>query len=360
MNNSTTLTLNDRFSMIKQTNGFPTQQGGRGLASRSRSRSRGRQQQGNGNLRGSNRNRKLLDQLEKQHKMRLALKLKNKSILRSRGRAQGQIIRNNARRAGTIKKAVSARNLMRMNSLTTFVPLNDTPRRNNNFRGRSRSRSQSRNRMQPTGSIIDRLGVRAPPRRMRRGPPQNNNGAQQQRSRSRPRSRVRLNRNNFNNRNGNNQAPMKRSNSINARLGNAGSAPIRRRRGFATNTRNPNTQLNKPLGGRIVKRNPRNPAAGRVQRNVRKNANQLGENARNGVNARRGGKIIKRGNNVQAQDRGRARNRGPGNQAGQGAGRRGRSRTKRGPNNNRGGAGGNISKSQLDKQLDDYMSKGSA
>lgn len=153
--------------------------------------------------------------------------------------------------------------------------------------------------MQPTGSIIDRLGVRAPPRRMRRGPPQNqNNGApQQQRSRSRPRSRVRLNRNNFNNRNGNNQAaPMKRSNSVNARLGNAGSAPIRRRRGFATNTRNPNTQLNKPLGGRIVKRNPRNPAAGRVQRNVRKNANQLGGNARNGpnANARRGGKIIKR------------------------------------------------------------------
>lgn len=44
---------------------------------------------------------------------------------------------------------------------------------------------------------------------------------------------------------------------------------------------------------------------------------------------------INRGNNVQAQARGRARNRGPGNQAGQAAGR-GRSRTKRGPNNNRG------------------------
>lgn len=78
MNNTTTITLNDRFSMIKKTNGFPPQaQGGR---ARSRSRSRGRPQQTNVNLRGSTRNRKLLDQLEKQHKMRLALKLKNVRI----------------------------------------------------------------------------------------------------------------------------------------------------------------------------------------------------------------------------------------------------------------------------------------
>lgn len=71
MNNSTTLTLNDRFSMIKtNTNGFPQR-------ARSGSRSRGRQQPAN--LRGSTRNRRLLDQLEKQHKMRLALKLKNVS-----------------------------------------------------------------------------------------------------------------------------------------------------------------------------------------------------------------------------------------------------------------------------------------
>ena len=136
------------------------------------------------------------------------------------------------------------------------------------------------------------------------------NGAQQQqqRSRSRPRSRVRLNRNNFNNRNGNNQQQqqpqMKRSNSVNARLGNV--RPTQTRRRFASNTRNPNTQLNKPLGGRIAKRNPRNPrnpVGARVQRTVRKNANQLRGNARNalngnarntlGANVRRG-KIIKR------------------------------------------------------------------
>lgn len=83
MNNSTTITLNDRFSMIKKTNGFPPQPA-QGASSRSRSRSRGTsrgrpQQQTNINLRGSTRNRKLLDQLEKQHKMRLALKLKNVS-----------------------------------------------------------------------------------------------------------------------------------------------------------------------------------------------------------------------------------------------------------------------------------------
>lgn len=156
---------------------------------------------------------------------------------------------------------------------------------------------------------------------MRRG---QSNGAQQQqqgqqqRSRSRTRSRVRLNRNNFNNRNGNgnNQAPLKRSNSaVNPRLGNNGPAQIRRRRRFASNTRNPNTQMNKPLTGRIVKRNPK-PVGGRgqvgprarpigarnqrqvgarAQRPVRKNGNALGVNARNalGPNGRRG-KAIKR------------------------------------------------------------------
>lgn len=77
MNNSTTITLNDRFSMIKKPNGFQQPQGGRG---RSKSRSRGRSQQQQKQpvgLHGSRRNQKLLDQLEKQHKMRLALKLKN-------------------------------------------------------------------------------------------------------------------------------------------------------------------------------------------------------------------------------------------------------------------------------------------
>jgi hypothetical protein len=83
MNTSTTLTLNDRFSMMKS----PLQmapQPGRG---RSRSRSRGRQQQQQirprgTDLRGSKRNQKLLTQLEKQHKMRLAMKLKNVSLRR--------------------------------------------------------------------------------------------------------------------------------------------------------------------------------------------------------------------------------------------------------------------------------------
>lgn len=75
MNTSTTLTLNDRFSMMKtMNNGRPQQQPQRG-----RSRSRSRNQQANQELRGSTRNRKLLDHLEKQHKMRLALKLKNVS-----------------------------------------------------------------------------------------------------------------------------------------------------------------------------------------------------------------------------------------------------------------------------------------
>lgn len=79
MNNSTTITLNDRFSMIKKPIGFQQvqQQPQRG---RSRSRSRGRSQQQKKQpigLHGSRRNQKLLDQLEKQHKMRLAMKLKN-------------------------------------------------------------------------------------------------------------------------------------------------------------------------------------------------------------------------------------------------------------------------------------------
>lgn len=139
MNTTTTITLNDRFSMIKKSNGFPPQ----APRGRSRSQSRNRQQAPPPSLQGSRRNRQLLDQLEKQHKMRLALKLKNvsmiscrlgvheysnqffnlqKSILRSRGRVQGQIIRSGVKRAAAIKKAVNVRNLKRANNLTTFIP----------------------------------------------------------------------------------------------------------------------------------------------------------------------------------------------------------------------------------------------
>lgn len=170
------------------------------------------------------------------------------------------------------------------------------------MRGRSRSRSQSRNnnnsnRNQQTGSIIDRLGIRSPRGRMRRGPannrgPSNNGAQQQQRGRSRSRSRVRLNRNNFNNNNRNNpnnQSQTRRSNSVNARLGQAVPAQIRRRPRFTSQTRTANTQLNKPFGGRIVKRTQRNPVGARIQRNVRKNGPVLGIN-----NARRGGKTFKR------------------------------------------------------------------
>lgn len=77
--NTTAITLNDRFSMIKT----PSQTRIQSVAprgSRSRSRSRGpstpRQQKG-ATLRGSQQNRQLLNQLERQHKMRMALKLKN-------------------------------------------------------------------------------------------------------------------------------------------------------------------------------------------------------------------------------------------------------------------------------------------
>ena len=48
-----------------------------------------------------------------------------KSILTTRGRVQGQIVRNNQKRAATIKKtmnAMNARNFRRSNSMTTFVP----------------------------------------------------------------------------------------------------------------------------------------------------------------------------------------------------------------------------------------------
>lgn len=77
MMNTTAITLNDRFSMIKT----PSQT--RIARGRSRSRSRGpsqpRQQKG-ATLRGSQQNRQLLSQLERQHKMRMALKLKNVRI----------------------------------------------------------------------------------------------------------------------------------------------------------------------------------------------------------------------------------------------------------------------------------------
>lgn len=178
---------------------------------------------------------------------------------------------------------------------------------------------------------------------MRRGAAVANGAQQQQRSRSRPQSRVRLNRANFNgnnNRNGNNQASLRRSNSqarnpqmrrsnsqarnqaparransqarnqaparransqaqlrrtnsVNSRLVNNGQSQIRRGRRFASNTRNQKAQLKKPLGGRIAKRNPRNPVGTRIQNNLRQTGN--GRNARNALVANpRRGKTVKR------------------------------------------------------------------
>lgn len=73
MNSTTAITLNDRFSMIKK----PSQTNLARGRSRSRSREPRQRQQRGVDLRGSQRNRALLDKLERQHKMRIALKLKN-------------------------------------------------------------------------------------------------------------------------------------------------------------------------------------------------------------------------------------------------------------------------------------------
>lgn len=154
-------------------------------------------------------------------------------------------------------------------------------------RSRSRSRSRSRNRVQNV-PIQERLGFTAGRRRMRRGGQQQqqaNNGAAQ---RSRSRSRVRLNRNNF--RNGN-QAPLKRSNSVNSRLGGNGPANIvqrqqqqqnRRRRTRSQSRGNINInnnrrqgnqmRLNRPLQGRITKRTQRKPGLATIRRNAAGNA----------------------------------------------------------------------------------------
>lgn len=155
-------------------------------------------------------------------------------------------------------------------------------------RSRSRSRSQSRARSQSRGrqqavSITDRLGVRQARGRMRRASIGGQN-QQQQTSRSRPRSRVRLNRNNFAaNRNAANQAqPKGRSNSVNARLGNRGPSQTRRRGRMASNARQPNTQLNRPIAGRIVKRKAAGPRIQRNKQNARKNGTALAVNARRG------------------------------------------------------------------------------
>lgn len=77
MNTTTAITLNDRFSMLKKAQSQSRLIRGR---SRSRSRSRGPSNQAGGDLRGSRRNRILLSQLERQHKMRIAMKLKNVKI----------------------------------------------------------------------------------------------------------------------------------------------------------------------------------------------------------------------------------------------------------------------------------------
>lgn len=80
MNTTTAITLNDRFSMIKKqpsNTSIPEQRG----RSRSRSRTRGTQKP-QADLQGSRRNQMLLNKLERQHKLRMALKLKNVNILR--------------------------------------------------------------------------------------------------------------------------------------------------------------------------------------------------------------------------------------------------------------------------------------
>jgi len=150
----------------------------------------------------------------------------------------------------------------------------------NNF---NTGRMQNQNNFN-TGSIHDRLGNRQPRRRMRRGGLQatfnhNNINNQQQQQRSRSRSRQRLNRNNFRN---NNTTPVRRSNSVNARLGNNGPQQqvqqnrrgrfrsrsrnnmnnnnnVNRRSNSANNNANNNrninrNQINRPRTGRIVKR----------------------------------------------------------------------------------------------------------
>lgn len=322
---STSITLNDRFLMLQKSDlGAGSGGGGRG---RSRSRSRGRQQPqisrnaNNGRLQGSRRNQKLLTAFETQLKARATLRnvsccrmfdmiskkhnlnsllFQAKSTLRP-GRIQGraQIIRNRARRAATIKKAIRPQALRRANSLTTFVPLKDEPSRARS-RGRSRSRSRSRNRsqqriqpqqqrqrsqqrqpqQQQRGSVLDRLGypaggaARQGRGRMRRGPPAN----QPQQQRSRSRSRVKLNRGNFANnqqlKRSNSkmnlaphqqqqQAQKRRANSRARRPGGVvggGANQLRRQPRNSVNSR-----LNRPVGGRIVKRTT-NARAGQVQK----------------------------------------------------------------------------------------------
>ncbi|KAG5679665.1 hypothetical protein PVAND_009220 [Polypedilum vanderplanki] len=370
MNTTTAITLNDRFSMIKKD---PSQNSVNSKNGRARSRSRNRNRRSASQLRGSRKSQQLLKQMERQHKMRMALKLKNKSIVASRGRVQGQIRRNQNRLAGVIRKTLTPQMLKRSNSQTRFIPLNDAPSRIN--RGRSRSRSRSRNRMQNTGSIQDRLGVRKGPSRMRQSIQNRGGQQQQQQQRGRSRSRNRLNRNNFKQQQPQNNAIRRRSNSVNARLGNNGPARNRSRNNLKQNSvqlrrsnsinarlgnvkgraasrnRNNRNQLNRPMTGRIIKRkaNQQNRKIG-----VRK-ANAIVGNA-----AARNVKKLQRGNNQQARGRARTRGQRQNNQGQQQQQRRGRSRTRRANQPNRGGQGGGkqkISKEQLDKQLDEYMAK---
>lgn len=83
MNSTTAITLNDRFSMIKKP-AMPQAPRVNRSQIRGRSRSRSRDpraaRQRSVDLRGSHRNQALLSQLERQHKMRIALKLKNVRI----------------------------------------------------------------------------------------------------------------------------------------------------------------------------------------------------------------------------------------------------------------------------------------
>ncbi|XP_031619995.1 serine/arginine repetitive matrix protein 5-like [Contarinia nasturtii] len=393
LNGSTVLSLNDRFTIMQKQGG-----GGGGPSrpmpprprarSRSRSRSRYVPQMADVPIspRVSIRNRSLLQQLDQKHKLRVALKLKRKSMkIRPQNaigvRGRRQLIRPSALLMNTTRNA--RRRLPRSNSMAKQIATIKADLIKNVKRVRRLTRSNS------TLNLSEQLGVRGRPR-LRRNNPIGERAASRPRGRSASRNRANLirtnSKQNLRGRSASRQrqqqgAPirLKRSNSrLNLRgQGQAQQGLTNQRRQqrsrsqSRSNVRRNTISVNARLGVR------RQNAVGPKQ--VQRQQRQQRQPNRQGIRKVQRGRIVKRpitnarnGNGAQQrqqqpqQQRGRLRSRvrnggQPGNRKG-GNQQRQRGQSRQRGNQIRGRPQKKIgkreppkSKEQLDAELDQYM-----
>jgi len=375
---STSLSLNDRFTIFQTV----PKNGATSPRRRARSRSRSVNSRSKPAPKSSLQNRRLLEQLDQKHMMRAALRLKKKSLrsnipLRQRYNSQmkNRILKRSAQATtlsvgpgGRLKRANSLRNigtmradlvgngkLRRSNSALNLAARlgvrsqnggNNTRRRlirNNVATQRSRSRSRSRQNFNRSNSQTNlrRTNSQQSLATFKRS---NSQVRGRSASRQRPRLQRTNSRSNLNNglKNRNNIGANRRM-GINGRLGVNQASQMRNvQRGRIIKKRNSNVNGRNGNGGRNVARQRVGRSRTRVaQTNPRNRSASRGRNNRQQTNKNNFNR-----NNQQNRSR----------QNGQGRGGRSRSRGRQGRPNTAGAKKQPIkTKEELDKELDQYM-----